>query len=146
MSHQIDVEKILIQKLMDDSPDYIFIKDRQSHFVITNQAHAHLLLGLENPDDAVGKTDFVLFPDKPDDVKRFYAEEQAIMETGQPVIRREWTVPSTTTGEIVWLSESKNKQFALPEIRAEMVLPLVSRQEIIGALNIHSTAETTFTE
>lgn len=29
------------------------------------------------------------------------------MKTGQPVIRRQWMVPSTTTGEVVWLSESK---------------------------------------
>lgn len=34
MSHQIDVEKVLLQELMEDSPDYIFIKDRQSRFLI----------------------------------------------------------------------------------------------------------------
>lgn len=49
MSHQIDVEKVLLQELMEDSPDYIFIKDRQSRFLITNKAQAQLLLGLENP-------------------------------------------------------------------------------------------------
>ena len=107
MPHQINVEKVLLQELMEDSPDYIFIKDRQSRFVITNKAHACLLLGVENPADAIGKTDFDLFPDKQDDAKRFYVEEQAIMESGKAVIRRQWMVPSTTTGEIVWLSESK---------------------------------------
>ena len=107
MSNRIDVNKVLIQELMDDSPDYIFIKDRHSRFVITNKAHARLLLGLENPVDAVGKTDFDLFPGKQADTQRFYAEEQSIMETGQPVLQREWTVPSSTTGVIAWLSESK---------------------------------------
>jgi len=107
MSHQIDVEKILIKELMNDSPDYVFIKDRQSRFVITNKAHAQILLGLENPKDAVGKTDFALFPEKLEDAQRFYDEEQSIMETGQPILRREWMVPSTATREIVWLSESK---------------------------------------
>lgn len=92
---------------MEESPDYIFIKDRESRFVITNKAQAQLLLGLENPEDTVGKTDFELFPEKQADAKRFYDEEQAIMETGKAVIRRQWMVPSTTTGAIVWLSESK---------------------------------------
>jgi len=107
MSHQIDVQKVLLQELMENSPDYIFIKDRQSRFVITNRAQARLLLGLDNPEDAVGKTDFDLFPEKKEDAQRFYNEEQSIMETGKPVIRRQWMVPSTTTGAIVWLSESK---------------------------------------
>jgi len=107
MPHRIDVDKVLLHELMEESPDYIFIKDRQSRFVATNKAQAQLLLGLENPMDAVGKTDFDLFPGKQEDVKRFYEEEQQIMETGKPVIHRQWMVPSTTTGRIVWLSESK---------------------------------------
>ncbi len=107
MSNQINIEKVLLQELMEDSPDYVFIKDRESRFVITNKAHSQFLLGLKNPDDAVGKTDFDLFPGKKDDAQRFFDEEQLIMETGQPVIRREWMVPSTATKAIVWLSESK---------------------------------------
>lgn len=107
MSHRIDVEKVLLHELMEESPDYIFIKDRQSRFVASNKAQAQLLLGLEDPMDAVEKTDFDLFPGKQEDVKRFYEEEQQIMETGKPVIHRQWMVPSTTTGRIVWLSESK---------------------------------------
>ena len=107
MPHQIDVEKVLLQELMEGSPDYIFIKDRQSRFVVTNKSHATELLGLSDPQDAVGKTDFDLFPGKEDDAQRFFAEEQMIMDTGEPVVRRQWMVPSTTTGKDVWLSESK---------------------------------------
>jgi PAS domain S-box-containing protein len=107
MKHRINVEKVLLQELMENSPDYVFVKDRESRFVITNKAQAKLLLGLENPEDAVGKTDFDLFPEKRDDAQRFFDEEQSIMKTGQPVLRRDWMVPSTTTKEVVWLSESK---------------------------------------
>lgn len=107
MAHQIDVEKILLRELTEDSPDYVFIKDRESRFVFINKAHAQRLLGLEKPEDGIGKTDFDLFPGKKEDAQRFYEEEQSIMETGQPVIRREWMVPSTATREMVWLSESK---------------------------------------
>src|SRR5688572_2182682 len=123
MPHRIDLEKVLLQELMENSPDYIFIKDRQSRFVVANKAQAQLLLGLENHKDAVGKTDFELFPQKKDDAQRFYDEEQFIMETGHAVIRREWMVPSATTGEVVWLSESK--------------LPITDKSgEIIGLIGL----------
>lgn len=107
MSQSIDINKVLLIELTENSPDYIFIKDRQSRFLFTNKAHAQLLLGLEKPTDAINKTDFDLFPGKQDDCRRFFNEEQTIMETGKPVHHRQWKVPSTTTGKIVWLSESK---------------------------------------
>lgn len=107
MPNEINVTKVLLQELMENSPDYIFIKDRQSRFVITNESHATKLLGISDPQDAVGKTDFDLFPGKEVDSQRFFDEEQKIMETKKPVIRRQWMVPSTATGEVVWLSESK---------------------------------------
>jgi PAS domain S-box-containing protein len=97
----------LFQALLDNSPDYIFFKDRESRFIKTNKAHAQLLLGLADPEEAVGKTDFDLFSGQEEDAQRFYEEEQEIMKTGEGVIRREWQVPSTTTGEVVWLAEHK---------------------------------------
>jgi PAS domain S-box-containing protein len=98
-------ESELLQALMDNSPDYFFFKDRESRFVRTNKAHAQLLLGLDGPQEAIGKTDFDLFSHV--EAQRFYDEEQKIMETGQPVISREWSLTSSTTGELVWLSEHK---------------------------------------
>jgi PAS domain S-box-containing protein len=99
--------KNLLQALLDNSPDYIFFKDKESRFIKTNKAHAQLLLGLADPEEAVGKTDFDLFPGQEEDAQRFYEEEQQIMKTGEGIIHREWQVPSTATGEIVWLAEHK---------------------------------------
>lgn len=98
-------EQHLLRNLLDNSPDYIFFKDRQSRFIVTNDAHARLLLNLNNAQKAIGKTDFDFF--KREEAQRFYDEEQRIMETGQPVIAREWMLTSTTTGQEVWLSEHK---------------------------------------
>jgi len=98
-------ERSLLQALLDNSPDYLFFKDRESRFIRTNKAHAQLLLGLDGPQEAIGKTDFDLF--KREEAQRFYEEEQKIMETGQPVVTREWSLTSSTTGEEVWLSEHK---------------------------------------
>ena len=97
----------LLQKLLDNSPDFLFFKDRESRFIMTNKAHARLLLGLAEPEEAVGKTDFDLFPGKEKDTQRFYEEEQEIMRTGKGVFGREWQVPNPATGEIMWLEEHK---------------------------------------
>ncbi|MBN2004442.1 MAG: helix-turn-helix domain-containing protein [Anaerolineae bacterium] len=98
-------EKHLLHALLENSPDYIFFRDRQSRFVLTNDAHARLLLGLDSAREAIGKSDFDLF--RPEEAQRFYNEEQKIMETGEPVIAREWTLTSSTSGQVVWLSEHK---------------------------------------
>ncbi|MBN1814016.1 MAG: PAS domain-containing protein, partial [Anaerolineae bacterium] len=100
-------ESELLQALLDNSPDYIFFKDRKSRFIKTNKAHAQNLLGVSDPREVVGKTDFDLYPGEEENTQRFYDEEQKLMETGEPVVGREWTVPSQATGEDVWLSEHK---------------------------------------
>jgi PAS domain S-box-containing protein len=98
-------EQVLLRALLENLPDYLFFKDRQSRFILTNAAHAQDLLNLKDPQEAVGKTDFDLF--KREEAQRFYDEEQKIMETGEPVIAREWSLTSSSTGETVWLSEHK---------------------------------------
>lgn len=101
LAHESD----LLQALLDNSPDYIFFKDRESRFIMTNDAHAQQLLGLDSAREAIGKTDFDLFSQA--EAQKFYEEEQKIMETGQPVLDREWSLHSSTTGGLVWLSEHK---------------------------------------
>ncbi|MBE2223121.1 MAG: PAS domain-containing protein [Anaerolineae bacterium] len=98
-------EQDLFQLLLDNSPDYIFFKDRQSCFIRSNRAHTTSLLALAGPTDVIGKTDFDLFPEE--DAQRFFDEEQQIMETGNAILAREWEVPNAGTGEIMWLSEHK---------------------------------------
>lgn len=107
MSTPIDPSNILLKALLENSPEYIFVKDRQSRFVITNAAHARLMLGLPNPEAAVGKTDFDLFPGHEAAAQRFYEEEQHIMTTGQAVLDREMQVPLPGTEKVVWVSEHK---------------------------------------
>ena len=100
-------ESELLQALLDNSPDYLFFKDRESRFIRTNKAHAQNLLGISDPREVEGKTDFDLFLGEKENTQRFYDEEQDLMETGKPVLGREWTVPGQTTGKEVWLSEHK---------------------------------------
>src|ERR1035441_4585773 len=46
----------LLRTLIDSLPDNIFVKDRQSRFLINNLAHVRTL-GATHPDEVLGKTD-----------------------------------------------------------------------------------------
>ena len=97
-------ERNLLNTLMDSVPDMIFFKDAESRIIRSNRAHAKLL-GLNSPEEAVGKTDFDLF--SPEDAPRFYEEEQTTIRSGQPVVDRIGQTPDLRTGELRWLSETK---------------------------------------
>ena len=96
-------ERNLLRTLIDNLPDYIFVKDRQSRFVTTNAPHLGVL-GARRLEDVVGKTDFDFF--SPDLATGYFADEQAVMRTGCPLLhRRERTI--TPSGEVRWLLTSK---------------------------------------
>ncbi|MEO8392200.1 MAG: PAS domain S-box protein [Chloroflexota bacterium] len=90
-------ERNLLRTLIDASPDYIYIKDRASRFVIGNIATAQSL-GAATPDDIVGKTDFDFHA--PQLAAIFYAEEQALMQSGTPALNREEAVVDQRTGQL----------------------------------------------
>lgn len=112
-------ERALLHSLMDNIPDWIFFKDIESRFIRVNESHARLL-GLEDPEKAISKSDFDFF--KRQDAQRFYEEEQEILRTKKPVIGRIDKTP-TKQGKILWRSETK--------------IPLVdSTGEVIGLVGI----------
>lgn len=79
------LDSAILRLLMDNSPDRIYFKDRQSRFVRNNAAHARSL-GAASPEDCVGKSDFDFF--SREHAERAFADEQEIMRTGKPVIAK----------------------------------------------------------
>jgi len=53
-------ERFLLKTLMDNLPDHIYFKDRESRFIAANRAMV-ALFGLEGPAHVLGKTDADLF-------------------------------------------------------------------------------------
>ncbi|MFC1717140.1 response regulator [Candidatus Poribacteria bacterium] len=99
----LEEERNLLRILIDNLPDYIFVKDVESHFLVNNIAHM-LVLGVATPEEVVGKTDFDFFPEEL--ASQYYADEQEIIRSGQPLINRvESTIDSE--GEKQWLLTSK---------------------------------------
>jgi PAS domain S-box-containing protein len=100
---RIAQERDLLRTLIDGLPDNLFIKDRQSRFLISNLAHVRTL-GANRPDEVVGKSDLDIFP--PELANQYYCDEQALMDSGQPLDREE-TVIDPKTGEMRWLQTTK---------------------------------------
>ncbi|MED5381399.1 MAG: PAS domain S-box protein [Verrucomicrobiota bacterium] len=76
-------ERDLLRTLLDNIPDRIYFKDRDSRFLMISRAVAKDF-GLDDPGGAVGKKDADFFSEEH---ARFALEdEQAILETGQGII------------------------------------------------------------
>ncbi|MDR3677093.1 MAG: PAS domain-containing protein, partial [Acidobacteriota bacterium] len=96
-------ERHLLHTLMDNLPDKIYFKDRESRFTQINLALAKELK-LSHPAQAVGKTDFDVLPGEQS--KEFYRDEQEIIRTGQPLVDKEEKL-IWPGGNITWLSTTK---------------------------------------
>jgi PAS domain S-box-containing protein len=112
-------EHDLLRALIDNMPDLIYVKDAGSGFVLANRALAQFM-GAKNPEDLLGKTDFDYSPKEL--ATAYYSDEQAILQTGQPLVNREERAVDAK-GNAKWLSTSK--------------VPLCNRQgETIGIIGI----------
>jgi PAS domain S-box-containing protein len=96
-------ERDLLRALMDNIPDTIYFKDANSRFTRINKAQSQML-GIKNPVDAVGKTDFDYFT--PEHSQDAYNDEQAIVKTGKPVVYKVEKV-RRADGQFLWVSATK---------------------------------------
>jgi two-component system sensor histidine kinase/response regulator len=96
-------ERSLLHTLMDNIPDVIYFKDAGSRFTRVNQAQAQRL-GLVDPAQLLGKTDFDYFTDE--HARLAFANEQAILRTGQPLIGKE-EMETFSDGRVAWVSTTK---------------------------------------
>ncbi len=92
---------MLLQTLLDNMPDQIYFKDIQSRFIKNSKSQA-IALGLSDPSETIGKSDFDFFPH----ARRAYAEEQEIIRSGKPMVDFEERVV-WPDGHETWVSTTK---------------------------------------
>ena len=97
-------ERNLLRTLIDNLPDFIYVKDTASRFLVANTALARLM-GAVTPDELLGKTDADFYPQEL--AAQFHADDQRIIRSGQPLINREEPLMDLATGKAGWLSTSK---------------------------------------
>ncbi|MCG8648856.1 MAG: AraC family transcriptional regulator [Pirellulales bacterium] len=69
---------------------YMYIKDVESRFVRANRVVCDVV-GVTNPDELVGRTDFDYFP--PAIASQYVAEDQRVIRNLQPLTDQVWMVP-----------------------------------------------------
>jgi PAS domain S-box-containing protein len=92
----------LIQQLIDNIPDNIFVKDVNSKFLIANNWLSKII-GKKSPKSLIGKTDFDFFPKKM--AQKYFNDELNIIQTGNPLLNELEKVP--VRGKIRWYSTTK---------------------------------------
>ncbi|HEY9595161.1 MAG TPA: PAS domain-containing protein, partial [Spirochaetia bacterium] len=86
LSHELEDERKLLLTTINGIPDNVFVKDRQSRYVLTNQAQADSV-GAASPQEMVGKrdSDYVT----PELAEKYAADDRVVMETGEGQINME---------------------------------------------------------
>lgn len=79
-------ERNLLRTLIDHQPDYIYLKDSESRFLLVNRASLELM-GLESAEDVVGKTVADFFPAEL--AAGYAADDRAVLDSGTPIFERE---------------------------------------------------------
>ena len=96
-------EPFLMETLMDNLPDHIYFKDRQSRFIRINKAMARRF-NLAAPAEAIGKTDFDFFT--AEHAQQAFDDEREIIRTGKPMVDRE-EKETWPDGSVSWVSTTK---------------------------------------
>jgi diguanylate cyclase len=111
-------ERALLRAMIDQVPDYLFVKDSDSRFLMANKAVA-TDLGM-TPEEMIGQSDFEHHSFEV--AQQFAADDRSVMQSGRPKLDIEEFVIDTL-GVKKWLSTSK--------------VPLRNdRNEVIGLIGV----------
>lgn len=93
----------LFNSLFDQVPDTIYFKDEECRFIKINKAQANAL-GVKNPEDAIGMTDFNFF--NQEHAEKAYFDEKNIIRTGKIIINKEEKIQKGN-GKWFWVTATK---------------------------------------
>ena len=84
----IEQERNQLRTLIDNLPDRIYIKDKESRFIAANEMLAKIM-GVSSPTELIGKCDHDFY--NLEMANKFYRDEQEIIKSGKPLINIEET-------------------------------------------------------
>ncbi|HUH97730.1 MAG TPA: PAS domain S-box protein, partial [Anaerolineales bacterium] len=137
----------LLRVLIDHLPDRIYFKDLEGRKIISNAAD-WMASGGKTQADVVGKTDFDTYP--PELAAEYWADDQAVLASGQPIVNREEPGldaqgrPIQTLTTKVPLRDQDGRIVGLVGIghditeRKRIESELIREKNFLNALNLHS--------
>jgi PAS domain S-box-containing protein len=93
----VDNERNMLRALIDNIPEFMYVKDDQHRFILANASLAQII-GIEDTDSLLGKTDADFFPAE---LALSYKEDEAkVLLTGQGLFNREERCVDSNGNEI----------------------------------------------
>ena len=103
VKESLEEEKVLMDNLMENIPDTIYFKDKESRFIrISASMEKKFRAG--SLDNIIGKTDFDFQTDK--SARKFFEDEKRIIESKSPLVNDVVRV-KTKSGEEIWEATTK---------------------------------------
>jgi PAS domain S-box-containing protein len=99
----LETERTLLRTLIDNLPDYIYIKDKHHRFITANKFVLDIF-NVQNLSDIEGKTDYDFYPKEM--AEKYAGDENEIIRSGNPIIGMEET-SLDKSGNIIHLLTTK---------------------------------------
>ncbi len=96
-------ERNLLRALVDTLPDFVYVKDTQSRFLLANRP-VTLAMGAESPEELLGRTDHDYYA--PELADKFRADEREVLAAGCPMLNKE-ELGRKADGSPAWILTSK---------------------------------------
>jgi two-component system sensor histidine kinase/response regulator len=96
-------ERQVLRALIDNVPDFMYVKDKESRFIVANAMLARSM-GVTSTEELLGKTDFDFYPRELAD--SYYQDERNLIRTKQPLFNRE-EESKDASGNKIWLLTTK---------------------------------------
>jgi PAS domain S-box-containing protein len=86
IEERLDTERNLLRSLIDNLPDYIYVKDTEGRYLLDNIAHRRWL-GADAEGEVIGKRVSDFFPS--DGMDKFSNDDEKVILSGHPLLNRE---------------------------------------------------------
>ena len=103
MKKTLAEERRMLRTMIDNVPDLMYVKDRDSRFMVANNSVTRIM-GAGTPEDLLGKNDFDFYPKEI--ATPFYQDEQRLLQSGEVLLAREETC-TDPEGNLVHLLTTK---------------------------------------
>ncbi len=102
LEQRVEEEKVQLRTLINNLPDGVYLKDRQSRFILANRAVVEML-GARDLESIIGKTDHAFYP--PETADEFLADEWAVMDSATPLYDK--LTSREAAGKLRWTLTTK---------------------------------------